>query len=265
MRRHLLAPAALFLCLPAFAQEPPKEQKADPKAVEAAIKGIDKAFTEGKGPERVAAIQAAAQVKDQEVARAIARGLRDNEREVKVAAVDALRFEAAPKAFEELESFWTNDRRLMEKDQDLAARVLKAIGQFGNPRAIELLAKNPFETPAYPAIKARLMGLANIRSKESLAKIIGMMQMVGLWTDQAYMDDVRLALLRLTGQDLGKDPNQWFMWYENNRSKIEIPKDPPQMNKLDQYMWDSYWSPKPLERPKDSETGGGEKKREGGN
>lgn len=243
------------LALPLVLQAPPQEQKPSPEAIKAAETALHEAFTKGKAADRVAAIESAANVPDTQVAIAIGKGLRSKERDVQLAAIQALRFMPVPKAFDELDAFWQSDMSLMKKDQDLAAKVLQAIGQHGNPKSINLLAHNPFDTPVYPAVRARLLGLANIRSKESLAKIIGMMRLVDLWTDQAYMDDVRLALFRLTGKDLGKDPNQWFMWYENDKSKIEISKDPPQLPKLEQYQWDSYWAKTPLEQPK-PETGG---------
>lgn len=242
---------AFALALPVVVQDPPKPKPPDPQAVQAAIQKIDNAFQTGQPADRIAAIQAAASLADPNVARAIGHGLYADDRGVKLAAVEALRFLGVPRALEELQDYWRRANQQLRNEPDLAASVLQAIGQYGDPSSIAIFTRNPFETPAYPAIKARVMGLANIRTNQALAGIIGLMRMVSVNTDQSYMSDLRLALYRLSGQDLGDDPNQWFSWYENNQNQIQISKTPPELPKHDQNRWDAYWAKPGAENPKD--------------
>lgn len=249
---------ALLLCAPLVLQDPPKEQKPDAAAVKAAVTQLDEAFTKGKTPERIAAIQAAAGLADAEIVKRIAKGLADNDQTVQMAAIEALRFMGHPDALKALEDGWKRNRKEIKDDSALAAAYLKAIGQYGSPGSIDLLADKPFETKNYQCIKARLLGLANIRKNESVEKIMGMLNMVGTWKSDDYMDDVRLALWRLTGVDNGKDPVQWQTWWRDSKKSFQVSKEAAPMGKLAQYAWDSYWSKTPLEQPKDAE--GGEKK-----
>lgn len=242
---------AVVLSLPLAGQT--QDPKPTAEAIKAAVAAVDEAFTKGKSPERVAAIKSAADVVDAQVAAAIAKGLRDKDREVQVAAVEALRFMPVPAALEELSNFWTRNRDALKKDADLAAKVLQAIGQFGSPKSVALLGDNPFDIKSYPAVQARLMALGNIRTKESLDTVFSLLRRVGEWKADDYMDDVRLVLYRLTGIDNGKDANAWLTWYSNNKNTITVPAEPPQMPKLEQYMWDRYWAKDPSKVP---ETGG---------
>jgi uncharacterized protein len=247
---------ALFLCLPLVLQDPPKEQKPDAAAVKAAVTQLDEAFTKGKSPERIAAIQAAASLADAEIVKRIAKGLSDSDQQVQMAAVEALRFMGHPEALKALEEGWKRNRKDIKDDTALAAAYLQAIGQYGSPSSIDLLADKPFDTKNYPCIRARLMGLANIRKNESVEKIIGMLNMVGTWKSDDYMDDVRIALYRLTGVDNGKDPLQWQNWWRDNKKSFQVSKEAAPMGKVAQYTWDSYWSKTPIEKPKEDGTGG---------
>lgn len=242
---------AILLSLPLVART--QDPKPTAEAIKAAVAAVDEAFAKGKSPERIAAIKSAADVPDAQVAAAIDKGLRDKDREVQLAAVEALRFMPVPAALEELTAYWKKNRDELKKDTDLAAKTLQAIGQFGSPKSVALLGDNPFDIKTYPAVQARLMSLGNIRTKESLDTVFSLLRRVGEWKADDFMDDVRLVLYRLTGIDNGKDANAWLTWYSNNKDKITVPAEPPKLPKLEQYMWDRYWAKDPSKVP---ETGG---------
>lgn len=263
---HLALLAALAgLLAPTFQKDKPAP--VDPKQVEAAMKELDAAFKDGKTPERVAAIRKNYAVADVKVVNAITKGLKDDDLEVQLAAVDALGRNAHPEALDDLHRYYKAEVKRLKDDTRLMPMVIKSIGRQGNEKSIELLSDDLFSQRTFPAVKARLWGLANIRSKKSVDAIIEMMNKVGNDKLGDYMATIRVALLRLTGTDNGSDPQAWMAWWRKNDKSFEIPKDAPKMPEIAEKAWIEYWGAPPGEDPskelpetKGGERGGGEKK-----
>ena len=90
MIRFALVLFALALLAPAFrAQEPRTEP--DAKLVEEAVERLEAAFSRKEEAPKISALQAASEVSSSVVVKAIARGFKEPEQEVKKATVQALR------------------------------------------------------------------------------------------------------------------------------------------------------------------------------
>ena len=265
---HPLFVAAVLagsLAAPFQKEKPPA---ADQKQVEAAVKELEAAFKEGKTPERVAAIRKNHPIADAKVVNAIAKGLKDTDLEVQLAAVDALGRNKDPEALDDLHRFYKAEVKRLKDDMRLMPMVIQAIGRQGNEKSIELLSDDLFSQRTFPAVKARMWGLANIRSKKSVDAIIEMMNKVGNEKLQDFMPPIRVALTRLTGVDNGGDPQAWLAWWRKNDKSFEVPKDPPKLPDIAQKAWDEYWGAGPGEDPS-KETGEakeekGEREKKGG-
>jgi hypothetical protein len=235
-----------------LAQEPDAKPPS-PEAVKAAVAKLETAFKTGKGAERITAIREAATVVDVDVAKAIAKGLKREDTPVFTAAVEALGAMRHPEALTALSDAWTRDREL-RKDDDLGGKTLKAIARHGNPKSIGLLAEDPFDSANHGAIQARILGLGNIRSKESVEALIGMMRLVGPLKVSPYMDDFRLALFVLTGHDEGRAAELWFKWWNEHKKDVTVASEAPELPRIETARWNAYWGME-FERPKPGERG----------
>jgi hypothetical protein len=249
--------AALVLSAGAFVA-PVQDQKpaVDPKRVDAAVAELEAAFKEGKTPEeRIAAIKKNTEVVDSRVIAAIDKGLKDKDNGVQTAAVDAFGHMQHPDALEELHKFFKSEQKRLKDDEKLLPLVLKSIGRHGNEKSVDILADDPFMQRTFPALQARVMSLGNIRSKKSVEALMDMMNKAGPRQVNDYMMLFRNSLWRLTGADQGPDSTMWTKWWQDNKGKFEMPKDPPKMPQVAEDAWNTFWDITP---PKKEE--GGEKK-----
>jgi hypothetical protein len=225
-------------------REPSEEQ------VKAAVAALEEAFGKGKSPERIAALQAGAQVLDAAVIEWIGKGLKDRDAEVQKASIESLRSMPHPDALAALHKSYKRDKKLLAHEE-LGPALLRAIGQHGSESSIEVLADNPFSPRNHKAIQARILGLGNIRSNESVEELMGLMVKVGRHKAQPYMGEFRLALMRLTGADNGKSVDLWTEWWNDAKKHLEVSKEPPLLPKGEQRQWDHYWgNPRKHERGK---------------
>lgn len=237
----MLAPL-LALCV--LATQAGQGQKPAPSAEDVArvVASLGAAFEarDVKGIEL--ALEPARTVPHADVVRAVVRGMADERAEVKLATLQTLRWIDHPDALDALHRA-AKDRGLM-KDPGLALAALRGIGQHAEPRSIPVLAHDPFEPGDALCVRARLFGLARIRTLEALEGVLGILAPVatsGQRLVQGRMDDARLALMLLTGVDQGRSPELWEAWWRENRKTFKIPPEPtplPQELRMD---WDSFW------------------------
>jgi len=236
--------AFVVLCLPVALQGEKKDAPPpqDPQRVAAVVKELETAFAGKSESEKLSAIRKGAEVRDPKVISAIAKGINENEPEVKRAAITALGGMRHEEALAALTSAYKRDEMKWKKDEALFPVLLKEIARHGDPSSIEILLKDPASQKTYPAIQARILGLANIRSPKSVAGEFELMNLVGMRQLDPYMNDFRTALTRLTGQDQGPSPEMWQKWWTSNREKVEVAREPKPMGELMQKFWDNYWS-----------------------
>src|SRR5262245_43171663 len=100
----------------------------DPALVKATLEAVDKAWKSGATADKEAALRSASEVPHPDVVAAVKKGLKDREKPVQLAALDALRRLDLPVALEALHETYKHDQEL-RKDEELETALLKAIGQ----------------------------------------------------------------------------------------------------------------------------------------
>lgn len=213
---------------------PTAEQvKAAVGAIEAALRGVDAA-------KKVEAIKVNSAVVDAKVVEAVAKGLREKEQEVKLAAIEALRFTAHPDARRALEH-WMRAERSLKDQPEVYAAALKGLGQHGSKESIELLSEDLWGAQDHAIIQARILSLGRIKDRAAVEKLMDMLKSAGPNKVEPFMDDARLSLMVLTGVDQGKSRELWQRWWQEHKDKFQVPKTEPELSKLDAYRWKSYW------------------------
>jgi len=238
---------AIFVCLCACAWPPPVERAADDKPASAevartklAVAELDKALKGSSNDAKLKAIQEHGGIADPDVARALGRGARDKESEIQGAAIQALRWLGLPEALKELHGVARTDKTL-RKDPIAYARLLQAIGQYGDASSIPLLADDIGAVPEYVVVQARILGLGRIRSVPAVEALMELMKAAGAQRMQSLMPDFRLALVRLTGVDKGQSQPLWQEWWNAERTKLRVDPQPPELARELQAKWDDYW------------------------
>lgn len=251
---------ALSLVFPALQGPAP----VDPKRIDAAVTELDVAFKSGKTDDRIRAIRAGMLVLDGKVVDGIARGLKDDDATVRRAAIEALGRMRHPHALDALHAFAKSSRDALQKDEELYPATLRAIARHGSASSIEILVDDPFSQRTYAAVRARILGLGNIRSEKAVEALFDLLSKVGVNQADRHMDDVRLALVHLTGVDNGKDPQLWTKWWRDQKN-YKLPETEPEMKRLDRVAWNEYWDIEPAKGDragdgKGEKGGAGEKK-----
>jgi hypothetical protein len=237
-----------LLALPAAAQagsqgEPPRDSKAEiePAKIEEAVARLEAAFKTGGTGERVAAIEAGALVPAEKVADGIAEGLKDKEPSVVLAAVEALGRMDSDAALARLEKHFEQNKKRLEKEPALFASVLKECARHGKNSSIALLQDDPFAVREHGAVQARILGLGNIRTKESIEALVAMSTKTGPNNLDRFMDELRLALFNITGVDQGKSPQLWAKWWQDNKKTFVVPEKAPELPPDLRARWNHYW------------------------
>jgi len=231
---------SLLLAVPLVLCQDDSVQVPDPKLVAETVERLEKALKSGEKREKTGALDEAGKVLAPEVVKAIARGFKDSDPEVKQATIQALRWMDHPDALGTLHRTFKTDRAI-KKDEELQASLLKAIGQHASVSSIDLLADDVFGTIEYGPIRARLLGLGRIRSKESVEALIGLLKSTNQRTVDRYSGDFRLSLMVLTGTDQGPNSTAWIRWWNEHRKEFEVSAERPKLPRAETMRWTDYW------------------------
>jgi hypothetical protein len=256
----MIAPFLAALLLAATAAQTPPPAGTPAERARAAVAELEQAFAKADAGPRLRAIESAAEVPGADVARGIARGLGDRDLAVQRAAIDALRFHPDPRAFEELLA--RAKTKAARADATLYALLLRAVGQHGDPRAIELLSENPWSAPDAQVIQARILGLGRIRTPAALDALQGLLQIAGPLKTQPFMKDFRLALWSLTGTDQGESQELWLRWLRANK-KTAIAKEAPAEPRELARRWTATWAKPDAAADREGRGDSGEGRRQG--
>lgn len=234
--------ALLLLAAPA-APRPLADDKAPTANVQRAKLAqaeIEKALHAPDKDARLKAIQAHGDVADAEVARLLGRAARDKEPVVQMAAIQSLRWQGIPEALKELHALVRSEKSL-RKDPASFARLLQAVGQYGDASSIAILADDVSAQTDAPVLRARILGLGQIRTAAAVEALIQIVKISGASKVQNLMPDLRLALTRLTGIDKGQSQALWQEWWNEQRAKFRVDPAPPDLARELQARWDEYW------------------------
>jgi hypothetical protein len=247
-----------LLALLPLIQDPPKPAPPDPARVKTAVAELKEAFAKPEPGARKRAVDASATLADGEVVALIGKGLGDKDPGVQKAAIEALRFNPHKKALEELHA--RAKVKAAKDDLPTYATLVRAIGQHGSPTSIDILTDNPWSTPDAQVLRAKLLGLSRIRTKEAVKATTDLMEIAGVNKVEPFMKDFRLALWALTGADQGESRDLWLKWYRDNKDKLKVAEAPPAEPKELATQWQAYWA-RPEEPTEGSKPkGDGEKK-----
>ena len=258
----LLAPGLAPLLAPLLAlalqSAPTDASKAPPtpERIKEVVTGLEVAARE-KSPELlVAALKEARGVPAREVVSAVAKSLKDKDEAVRLEAVETLRYLDLEDACKELEQFAKRERKNLKDDTKLYARVLRAAAWHGRKSTIDVLIDDVWAAPDYEVIKARVLGLANIRCDESLEALFNLSNKAGKNKLDPFMDEFRLAFAELTGADQGKSLDLWWKWWNENRKSFHVAEKPPELPTVLDLRWRSFWGLPTPELDKLREGGG---------
>jgi hypothetical protein len=224
-------------------QEREAEKGPDPAKIAETEAALEAAFRSHDQKALQAALEAAQSVPAPAIVKQVARGLADERREVKLATLQALRWIDHRDALDVLH------RALKDKDwaanTEIAAAHLRAIGQHADASSIPYLSRDPF-TPDDPfCLRARIFGLANIRTTASLEAVLEILGVTAGGSQgrrvAVVMGDVRVALILLTGVDQGLAPELWERWWRENKKTFHMASEPPLLPKELRETWDGFW------------------------
>lgn len=216
--------------------------------VTAALASLDAAWKGDDELAQVAAIADSAVLIDPRIVESIARGTRKRSPAVAVAAVDALGWMQHPDALKTLHGLYRDGR--FRRDEYLLPRLLKAIGRYGDPSSLPILGDKSFRNDSRPAVVARILSLARIRTKESVQVFMkalplgpGDVAPGGGRPVRAprFMKEASIALQILTGQDLGTSKQAWLDWWKRNEKTFEVPAQPPALPDAIRAALEEYW------------------------
>jgi hypothetical protein len=242
---HTFALAFALACLPASAPAAVRasqdERPVPPERVEAAVAALEAAAKGGDPAAYAKAIRDSADAVDKRVIDAVAKGLDHKDEAVSAAAVDTLGRMQHPESVQALVGHYKSDKKALTEDEARLAELLKAIGRQGSPKGIETLVDSPFSAKTYPVIQARLLGLGNIRDAKSVEALFELLEKVAERDLDRYMADIRLALVQLSGQDMGDDPEQWKNWWRDAKKGYEISPAAKPLPEAMRTRWNEYW------------------------
>lgn len=250
----LACSAALLPQDPPPPPPPPQgEQEVSPaeaaQAIADAFKAKDAALIEG-------VLKQHGRIADAAVVKEVGDGLKHAEAGVRLATVEALRFNTHEAALELLLK-QKNNKRL--HDDPMAAEAFAlALGQKRDKRAIPLLKDGLVATGDLnnKVMTAKLYALGRIRDKESCEVLMDFLNSAQL-RSQKYLGEIRTSMAVLTGVDAGKDRNDWLDWWRDNKAKLKIvAEEPPLPKTAGAFNWQRMWAtPEEVEAWKQQQRG----------
>ena len=240
--------------------EEPERQEPDPEAIAAALEALEWAFEDGDLEARLAALYQATDVPHRAVVSRVDNALDADEPMVVAAALEALRFMQCEAALETLIARLKRDKRF-RGDPEWTPKLIRAIGQHGDPATIDLLAKDLFRGEGQERVAltgARLLAIGNIRTRKSVETLIGITIKSSHRLVYPHRYDLRLALMILTGVDRGESFEAWQAWWKENQADFEVADKVPLLPRDDQRRWERFWgTPRKVVRPPERGARGG--------
>ncbi|MHC4847948.1 MAG: hypothetical protein ACYTEG_05770 [Planctomycetota bacterium] len=239
---------------PAASMQPPLEihENPTPDQEKQAVDRFKEAF-KGKDADVIAnTIENFGGVVSDKVVHEVARGLRYKDQKVRTYSVIALGWVPNKNALRQLHRMYRREKDLGKKDEALFAQLLKSIGRHGDKSSIDVLSDKPFKYHTLESSRARIMGLGNIRRKQSVEELMKGMQKTGsagargaraFETQQPRaMKEFNVAMAVLTGVEVGESQQAWLTWWRENKRKLKVSGDRPQVSNEIQRAWEGYWN-----------------------
>jgi HEAT repeat protein len=225
-----------------------RTENPDDRTVELAVDGLKEGLKSKDPEERAAAIETFGYVQSDKVSRAVAKALRDREDRVRLEAIEALGWATDKDALRQLHRLYQRDKKL-RSDETVFTALLKAIGRHGDDSSVKVLIDSPFKGLTIATGQARIYGLGNIRSNDSVEELIKAMRLGGGETrggrspaNTRFMIDMRVALYVLTGLDHGTSKEVWQGWWRDNKKKFKVSPERPNVPDSIKSDWQTFWN-----------------------
>ena len=241
---------SLLPFLPVTTQEADAAAEAEREARVAASRAdLAEAVKGGEAGPLLEVLTRAGRTADAEVVAGVAGLLKHRHGEVRLGALEALRFNADPAAADALLKAG-KDRKLLA-DPASAEAYYMALGQKADPRAVKLLAKGLTGTEGGDkVVRARILALGRIRTNEAVEELYGVLVSGAGRRAHPQMRELHLALTVLTGAEVESNRNAWQRWWNDHRRDLEVSAELPELERRTQKTWERAWAD-PRERAKD--------------
>lgn len=240
------APAAAAASAPPPLQrdderESPKERE---RRLEAEAKAVARTLREALASkeisERRTALTVAAETDHAVVVKAMAEALGDRDVGVRRITLQLLGRMSDGAAVAVLKNHARKERKALQEDPETMEELLRAVGRHADPKTAKWLAKGAFEEEARVR-RARVFAAARARSSESLEAIFAGMKKVEERRLRMRFGEARIALVWLTGKDLGANPSAWLKWWTENARSFEVPAEEPRLSAEMENAWRRFW------------------------
>lgn len=262
------SPAALASATaPAVAPAQDDEAKGPTKEeVANAVKALKAGLAQQEPSERIAALDASAQVVHPDVVKAISAALADTSTVVRDYTLDLLGRIDEPSALAALHAYAKKHRRTLPDDPDHYILVLKSAARHADVSTIDLLTDKFFEVKHHLLIRARIYGLANIRDKRAVEALFEQMLKAERTRISPHIAEFQLAFNVLLGVDVGANQDRWMSWWNDNKKSYTLPTAQPKLPEQALATWQQFWglertyarNKKRGDRGQDPERGDGE-------
>ncbi|MEE8104615.1 MAG: hypothetical protein V3T86_03675 [Planctomycetota bacterium] len=182
---------------------------------------------------------------DPAVMRVITKYLRAKSTAVRDAAIRLYGSSQSPAALKALHSLYRSDRKLRKNDE-LFATLLREIGRHGDRGSVKILGDINFKYLTLDTGVARLAGLSNIRSIDSVEVLMraakkGRSKGIPKQLRGQFAEPWRMAMAVLTGQDFGVVREDWEAWWRSNKKTFNVSQDRPKVAEDVSQGWERYW------------------------
>jgi hypothetical protein len=199
--------------------EPARLGEIDAAEIKALVASFEKGWRGWSEAQKDREMLALSDVEDDLTAMAIARlGLRDRAPDVRAKAAEILGVMARRNVVPALIA------AMKENEKEIVAyiRMIQALGEIGDPRAVDILSKDWWNQRigeyGVAAAKAKIRALGNIRHVSSVDALLDTFSLMKDEAVARFKDDLIASLRTLTGQDFGYDRNAWKEWWKRNRA-----------------------------------------------
>lgn len=235
-----LSPAA-----PALQKDGGKDDTAARAAREARAKEAVKALTEGlraKDPsERRAALTDASEIVHPKVVKAMAKALEDRDADVATHAVVLFGTMDHPDALSALRKYARRAKKALAKDPERHMVLLRSVGLHEEDDQVDWLLDGVFSEKERLVRRARIFSAARARSMTALEGIFDALGKQDLRRLTGTKEELRTALVYLTGTDQGESLQAWVRWWRENRKGFELPEKAPKLSGRMLEMWGGFW------------------------
>ena len=214
-------------------------------ALEARAKEAVKALSTGlraKDPnERRAALTDASEVVHPKVVKAMARALDDRDAGVSTHTVVLLGLMDLPESVSALRKHARRAKKALAKDPGRHVAVLRSIGMHEDQDQVPWLLDGVFVEEERSVRRARIFSAARTRSIRTLEAIFDALGKQDLRRTDDSHQDLRTALVHLTGTDQGESMRSWLRWWRENRKGFELPEKAPTLSGQMLEAWSRFW------------------------